>query len=36
MMNEATREFIKKFNEKSEGSGFSIEKDASAGLFFNF
>uniref|UniRef100_A0A914LGS0 Peptidase M41 FtsH extracellular domain-containing protein n=1 Tax=Meloidogyne incognita TaxID=6306 RepID=A0A914LGS0_MELIC len=30
MMNEATREFIKKFNEKSEGSGFSIEKDASA------
>ncbi|CAK5089620.1 unnamed protein product [Meloidogyne enterolobii] len=30
MMNEATREFIKKFNEKSEGSGLSIEKDASA------
>ncbi|KAL7077685.1 hypothetical protein ACQ4LE_003048, partial [Meloidogyne hapla] len=28
-MNEATLEFIKKFNEKSEGSGFSIEKDES-------
>ena len=35
-MNQATLEFIKKFNEKSEGSGLSIEKDPSAGLFFNF